>query len=482
MAPPMFRSKAEAALYWSKHPNSPLNPNRSPGSGGAWGPDGRLISSSDSRVTKPGTTPGIKPSKRNKGWLDYIKSRDAGAGPGTIPFNPLAGMPGQETLDPFPTLDTLPDGSDIQNVSSPKANFDRASLLDPNKFADLVGRKSYQPYIDALTQERTGLQAGVGQANNLIDTAYGDSANRAAAGGASILAATAQGKQTLTDLAARLAGVAGGDPTAAAALGASSAQAQTEMQGFGNIAAEGQNDMAAAAARDAGLAKLGYKGAVQSKMGDLLASIGKAKTEGSQAQGKGIMDALGFNSDQKTAQLGRDAAKQDLWFAAAQAGRALTAADLANAGTRQALKLNVRNSDINAWSALTSAKQGQYNANMQRWGNKNLASQLKAELEKGNQPPVLLALADPDARAAIGKDVLGPVMRNGSPTLDPAKMSHYIRDTLRQTYGTASVGAREALTKLFMSQIVPQWVADHPNATNKWVLKNGEYHLVKKTG
>ena len=192
------------------------------------------------------------------------------------------------------------------------------------------------------------------------------------------------------------------------------------------------------------------------------------------------MDALGFNSDQKTAQLGRDAAKQDLWLAAAQAGRQLTAADLANEGTRQALKLNKNNAEVNNWSTLTSAKQNMYNTNMTRWGNKNLASQLKTELQKGNQPPVLLALADPDARKAIGADVLGPVMRNGSPTLDPAKMSHYIRDTLRQTYGGSSLQAREALTKLFMSQVVPQWVADHPNATNKWVLKNGEYHLVKK--
>lgn len=449
------------------------------GPGGSWGADGKVTPIRVTPKKNPKTTPKAPGKGGNKAWLAYIKSQDPGMDT-TAPFNPLAGMPEQETLDAFPTLGTLPDGSDIQDVKSPKANFGRASLLDPNSFADLVGRKSYQPYIDSLTQERTGLQQGVGQANGMIDTAYGDSANRAAAGGASILAATAQGKQSLTDLAARMAAVAGGDPTATAALGASSAQAQTEMQGFGNIAAEGQNDMAAAAARDAGLAKLGYKGAVDTKSGALLEGIGKAKTEGSQAQGKGIMDALGFNSDQKTAQLGRDAAKQDLWLAAAQTGRQLTAADLANAGTRQALKLNKNNSEVNNWSTLTSAKQHQYDTNMARWGNGNLAKQLKDEMAKGHQPPVLLALADPDARAAIGKDVLGPVMANGSPSMDPAKMSHYIRDTLRQTYGSSPPAAREALTKLFMSQVVPQWVREHPNATNKWVLKNGEYHLVKK--
>jgi hypothetical protein len=475
----MFPNKAAAARYWAAHPNSPLNPNRSPGSGGAWGPDGKVISPSKA-PKKPGKNKTTKPGRANiNAFLASIRSQDPTST--GIPFNPLAGMPGQETLDPFPFMEgSLPDGSDIKNVNSPAAKYGKASLLDPVKFADLMGRKSYQPVIDSLSQERAGLEGGVGQANSMIDSSYGDAAKGAAAGGASILAATAQGKQSLTDLAARMAAVAGGDPTAAAALGASSAQAQTEMQGFGNIAAEGQNDMAAAATRDAALAKLGYRSSVDSKLGDITERIGQAKTAGTQAEGKAQMDALGFNSDQMTSQLGRDAAKQDLWLAAAQAGRQLTAADLANAGTRQTLKLNSHNAKVNDWSTLTSAKQSQYNTNMTRWGNANLAKQLKAELEKGNKPPVLLALADPDARAAIGKDVIGPVMRNGSPTLDPAKMNKYIRQTLRQTYGGSSPAARESLAKLFMSQIVPQWEADHPNATNKWVNTKGDWHLVKR--
>lgn len=450
------------------------------GPGGAWGPDGKVVYPSKTPPGTRTTTPkGTGRTHINK-FLAGIRSRDPGNS--GIPFDPLSGMPAQETLDPFPFMDgSLPDGTNVQDVKSQKAQYGKASLLDPRKFADLMGQKSYQPIIDALTQERSGLQAGVAGANDMIDSGYGAAATRDQQGRDSILAATAQGKQTLTDLAARMAAVAGGDPTAAAALGGSSAQAQAEMQGFGNIAAEGQNDMAAAAARDAAQAKLGYQGAVNTKSGDLLEKIGQAKTSGSNAQGKAIMDALGFNSDQKTSQLGRDAARQDLYLAAAEAGRHLTSMDLQNAGTRQTLQLNAHNSDVNDWSTLTGAKQNVYAANMSRYGNAVMMKQLREEMKKGNQPPVLLAIADPDARAAIGKDVLGPVMRNGSPTMDPAKMNKYIRQTLRQTYGSSSVDAREALTKLFMSQVVPQWVADHPNATNKWVLKNGDYHLVKKT-
>lgn len=224
----MFPNKAAAARYWAAHPNSPLNPNRSPGSGGAWGPDGKVISPSKA-PKKPGKNKTTKPGRANiNAFLASIRSQDPTST--GIPFNPLAGMPGQETLDPFPFMEgSLPDGSDIKNVNSPAAKYGKASLLDPVKFADLMGRKSYQPVIDSLSQERAGLEGGVGQANSMIDSSYGDAAKGAAAGGASILAATAQGKQSLTDLAARMAAVAGGDPTAAAALGASSAQAQTEM-------------------------------------------------------------------------------------------------------------------------------------------------------------------------------------------------------------------------------------------------------------
>ena len=70
---------------------------------------------------------------------------------------------------------------------------------------------------------------------------------------------------------------------------------------------------------------------------------------------------------------------------------------------------------------------------------------------------MLLAIADPNARKAIGEDVLGPIMRNGVSTLPPKALQKYIRNTLRKTYGSSTYSAREALTKLFMSQAVPQW-------------------------
>ncbi len=418
-------------------------------------------------------------------WLNTY-SPHMGSGPGGYTFDPLAGQPGPTTLDAFPTMPSITDGSAVQDAPSTPLQLQKAALLDPKSYAAMMGQKAYQPIIDQLGQQQASLKAGIPTASGIIDKGFGDAAAQDTAGRQSILDATGKASQGLTDLAARMAAAAGGDPTAAAAITGQTGNAQAALQGFSNIAATGQTDQAAAAARDSANAKLGYSTAANSKVADLGQTAAQAKVSASQAGGKAIMDALGFNSNQETAQQGRDVAKYDAYLAAALAGRQVTAADLANASARQRLQLNAYNSQVNNWQSLTAEKQTQYTNSVNRWAGANAAKQLKMQLQKGQQPAVLLALADPTARAAVAQDVLGPLMGKGpygpSPVLQPDKLWVHIQTALRTSYGDAPPRARAALAKIFMEQTLNQWVGNHPNATHKWIVDaSGAPHLVKKT-
>lgn len=449
-------------------PGKPAHPHADPG---------QLKKSYDAYVK-------AHPSGSDK-WAKFFKSKGPATPSDTSAWDPLAGMPGMTELTPFPQMDgSLPDGSRVGPDPSHPFTPGKASVLDPNKWADLMGRKSYQPIIDALQSRVGGLQSGVGQANDMLDKSFGSAATEAQAGAQRILQGTQKSNLSLTDLAARMAQAAGGDPLAAAAVGQATANQQGADTAQANVAAQAQSDQAAAAQRDLGTAKLAYKGATDSSITDLISKIGATKTEGSQAQGKAIMDALGFNSDQKTAQQGRDTSAQEAWLAGQLAGPEITAKRLQNESTRAGLKLQKHQSDVSDWTALNSATRQSYMDKVTKWTNKNVANQMKDALAAGKQPKAELALADPQAYAAAKMDIIGSSLSKNGPLVDPGKIYTTALTRMKEMYGDSQPLAIKKLAQLFAQEQINSWNSHHADAQDNsgktWKMVNGAPALVKR--
>lgn len=429
------------------------------------------------------TKPAPKTQSAFDKWLNTMPKGSKAAS--KLPFNPLAGMPNESPLTTFPGLNmsTLPDGSDATGPTGSAPAPGSATLIDPKAYAKLAGSASFQPIIDALTSQQNRLNSGVAGADSQIDSAYGNAADQSLKG-AQIVSANGQAtNQSLTDLAARMAQAAGGDPTAAAAVGQSSANAESGIGALTGVAAQTQGDQAAAAARDAASAKTAYQNNVNNAVTTLAGQIGQAKSQGSQAQAKAITDALSFNSGQETDQQNRNTAKQESWLAGQLAAPQITAAQLANDSTKQGLALQKHSSAVNDWTTLNSAKQTQYTDAVTKWTNKNVAQQMKTTLQQGGTPGAELALADPTARAAMESDVMGSMLTKNGPAANPAVMYHTALTTIKNEYPDSSPAAIQKLAQIFVEKQVPIWNSQHSkgqaNSGKTWKLVNGSFALVK---
>lgn len=412
-------------------------------------------------------------------WLATLKTANSGAKGSSGAFNPLAGMPQQTPLTAFPTFDTssLPDGSEIPNAPAHQFTPGTAQLLDPKQYSQQQ-LKAYQPIIDALTKQQSGLAAGVSGANDMIDNAYAGAGNASLKGAQIIANNNTQGNQTLTDLAAKLAGVAGGDATATQAIAGATGDAQASNTRFASVAAQAQADQAAAAARDAGTAKLAYKGATDASMNDLASQIGSAKSQGALASSKGVMDALGFNSSQETAQQQRDTAKQEAWLAGQMAGPQITAGKLANDASRQSLAINKHNVGVNDWTTLNSAKRTQYTDAVTKWTNGNVAKQMIQSMQAGKTPGAELALADPAAyKSALSDWMAQNTIKGAGPAANPATLMSTTVQSLQTAYPDSSKAAIKVLANRFVQGQLNAWNAYHPKA--KYASANGGFTPVK---
>lgn len=427
------------------------------------------------------TTPGK--NKNKPGDWSHMFGTAAGGDASTTDY--LEGMPGITPMSAFPTFDydTLNDGSAVG--ADPKHPFKPgvAALLDPSKWADQVGGKAYQPIIDALTKRVGGLQAGVGEANSMLDKSFGDGSTAALAGAQRIQEGTQKSNLGLTDLAARMAQVAGGDPLAAAAVGQATANQQGANTEQANIASQAQADQAAAAQRDLGTAKLAYRGATDASITDLISKTAAAKTESSQARGKGIMDALGFNSGQKTEQLGRDVSSQEAWLAGQLAGVEITKGKLGNEGMRAGLKLQKHGAQVNDWTAIESAKQTQYINRVTKWTDKNVAKRMMEEMKAGKQPKAELALADGASYDIAKQEIIGASLSKDGPLVDPGKIFNLARSRMTALYGDSDPKAIRKLAQLFAQEQINSWNAHHKDGQkvsgNTWKWVNGAPALVK---
>lgn len=432
-------------------------------------------------------------SKGQNAFQKWLNSQpNKGAAPTTSAFDPLAGMPQQTALTAFPTFNpsTLPDGSDVPDTPGHAFKPGTAQLVDPKQYAKLAGSASFQPLIDSLTSQQSRLGSGVADANSMLDKSYGDAATGSLRGAQIVSDSNKQANQSLTDLAARMAQAAGGDPTAAAAVGQTTANQEAGNTRFADIASQAQADQAAAANRDLGTAKLAYKGTTDKAIADLATQVGQAKTQGSQAQAKAITDALGFNSSQQTAQQGRDVAGQEAWLAGQLAGPQITAGKLANEGTRAGLKLQQHTAAVNDWTTLNSSKRTQYLDAVTKWTNKNVAQQMKTALAQGKQPAAELALADPTARAAVEQDVMGSMLSKNGPLANPAVMYKNALTTLKTEYPDSSPVAIKKLAQIFVNKQLPAWNSgafaskdadgnDVSTPHGKWKFQNGTFVLIK---
>lgn len=432
-------------------------------------------------VNTNGRVPGQgAPGKSSSGgsWLDkYLASAHGSTGSS---WDPLAGMPQETALTAFPTLDpsTLPDGSDVPNAPAHQFTPGKAQLLDPNAFANLVGAKSYKPLIDALSGQQSRIGSGVADANAMLDKSFGDAANSSYAGAQVVKDSNAQANQSLTDLAARMAQAAGGDPTAAAAVGQASANQQSADSRMAGVAEQAQADQAAAAQRDLGTAKLAYKSSTDKAIADLATTLGQTQAAGSQAQGKALEEALGFNSSQQTAQQGRDTAKQEAWLAGQLAGPQITAGKLANEGTRGSLMLRNHQQAVNDWTALNSSKQTQYTNAVTRWTNKNVANQMKDALMQGKRPGAEVALADPNAyRSALSDWLSQNTIKGAGPAANPATLMSTTVDQLKTEFPDSNNLAIKALAYRFVQGQLNAWNAYHPKA--RYASTNGAFKPAK---
>ena len=435
--------------------------------------------------SSPAKTTANKITKTSKGQSAFDKwlaGKTGGKGKNAKVTDYLAGMPGDEALTAFPSQQTLPDGSSVPYVPGRAFKQGSARLLDPGSYAN-DAQSAYKPVIDALSGQQSRLSGGIGQANSMIDKSFGDAADSSLRGAQVVQDSNAKANQGLTDLAARLAQVAGGDPTAAAAVGQTVANQQTADTRFANIDAEAQAAEAAAANRDAGTAKLQYKGATDQNIADLAEKVATARTQGAQAKSAALKDALGFNSDQQTAQTSRDVAKQEAWLAGQLAGPQIEAGRLANVGTRSNLIGAKNNSSLNAWSTLNTAKQNKLSADWAAFGNKTTAKQIQEEAVKGSTNPIILALTDPTgAGAAIEKDVIGSMLTNNGPGVDPGTMYKNAIKTMHLEYPDAPSAAVKTLAAQFTSKQMGIWNSQHAKGqkayNNTWKLVNGVPKLV----
>jgi hypothetical protein len=387
-------------------------------------------------------------------WLNSGKAGKKTPGGG---YDPSANFPDVAALTPYPNLQTLPDGSEVPDT--PASTFQRtsASLLDPKKFADLEGQKAYQPTIDALTGQQNRLQAGIGQANSMLDTAYGSAADASARGAQTVANSNAQANQSLTDLAARLAQVAGGDPTAAAAVGQASADTQTANTRLAGVAAQSQSDQAAAAQRDLGTAKLAYKSSTDSGIADLAQKVAAAKLGGSQDQGKAIEEALGFNSSQRTAALNRDVSSLEARTAAALAGPQITAGKLGNVVTRAGLVANKNTSAINDWKNVSDANRQNFTDKLTQILGKTQATQAAQLLDQGKKPVAELALVSPQAYAGLEADLDAHYNSKGGPIENPAATFRDVAKALHAESPDSSPAAIKALATRYVSNQLAAW-------------------------
>jgi hypothetical protein len=467
-----------------KDPNADPNHNPYPNDPQARFVNGQWIDVPVKPVKK--TAAQVAAAKGNTEYQKWLASKKKGNQNPGYTFDPLAGMPGNTELTPFPNFDasTLPDGSDTPYVPGHAFKQGKAGILDPKAYAHLVGSDSFKPIIDALTGQQSRLKGGIGDANSMIDKSYGQAADSSLRGAQVVKDSNAQANQGLTDLAARMAQAAGGDPTAAAAVGQAVGNQQEANTRFANIDSEAQAAVAAAANRDAGTSKLEYKGATDQAISDLAEKIGQARTQGQQAQGGAIKDALGFNSDQQTAQTSRDVAKQEAWLAGQLAGPQIEAGRLANIGTRQTLDINKNTVAVGNWQALNTAQQNKDVANWTAFGNKNLAQQVKMAMNKGNSNPIFDALTDPTgAGAAIEKDVIGSMLTKSGPGVDPGSMYSGAIKTMHKQYPDAPSSAIKILAAQFVSKQMPIWNSQHKkgqdNSGKTWKFVNGAPALVK---
>lgn len=454
-------------------PGHPANPNADPGN---------LKVSYDAWVkAHPGQTKGQSAIDKLLGKLPKTSKSPTGS-----TFDPLAGMPKQTALTAYPTLDpsTIPDGSDVPNTPAHPFQPGKAQLLDPNKFADLVGAKSYQPLIDALTGQQGRLGAGVADANAMIDKSFGDASTTSLNGAQIVANSNAQSNQSLTDLAARMAQAAGGDPLAAAAVGQTTANQIGANSADAAVAGQVQAAQAAAANRDAGTAKLNYKSSTDKTIADLATALGTTRSQASQAQGKGLEEALGFNSQQQTAQQGRDVAGQEAWLAGQIAGPQITAANLANEGTRAGMKINAHNAAVNDWTNINTGKRQQYLDSVTKWTNKNVAQQMKVALAAGKTPGAELALADPSIYRGISQDLDSHFTTKGGPAVDPGTTYTQAIRQLTAAYPDSTAAAVKALALRYAQQNMPMWNKQHQKTQDKmgttFKIVNGAPALVKK--
>lgn len=404
-------------------------------------------------------------------------------GKGSGDVAPDLTLPDQPGLTAYPDLQSLPDGTDVPDTKAQKFTRTQASLLDPKAYAKLEGMQAFKPLIDALTGQQSRLQGGIGQANSMMDSAYGDASATAYKGAQLVKDSNAQSNQSLTDLAARLAQVGGGDPTAAAAVGQTAANQEANDSRFAGVAEQAQSDQAEAAQRDLAIAKLGYKSATDSSISDLAEKIGSAKQAGSQAQGAAIKDALGFNSDQRTASLNRDVSTLEANTAAKLAAPQITAANLANAGSRQTLIGNKNNASISDWKNLNEATRNHYLDAVQKVTDKATVEQMKQALAQGKQPVAEMALADPAAYAAVSSDLDHLFRTSTGPIANPGVVFTQAVAQMRSQYGDSSPKAIRALAQRYVQGQLAAWNSEHAkgqdNSKMTWKMVNGAPALVK---
>lgn len=473
----------------TKPTNTLTNPNKNPYPND---PNAKFVNGQWMDVATPAqkkSTAAALKKKPGTAGLTALQKLLGKGGPKGAPgsdFDPLAGMPKQTALTAFPTFDasTLPDGSDVPDSPAHAFKSSKAQLLDPNKFADLVGAKSYAPLIAALTSQQSRLGSGVADANAMMDKSYGAASDASYKGAQIINDSNAQANQGLTDLAARLAQVAGGDPTAAAAVGQATANQQSSNTRFADVAAQAQADQAAAAQRDLGTAKLGYKASTDKTIADLASTLGQTKAQASQDQGKGLEEALGFNSQQQTAQQGRDVAGQEAWLAGQLAGPQITAGKLANEGTRAGMKINAHNVAVNDWTSINAGKRQQYLDAVTKWTNKNVAQQMKTALAAGKTPGAELALADPTVYRSVKSDLDPMFTTKSGPAADPGTVYTQAIRAIKSQYPDSSGEAIKALALRYAQGQMTMWNAQHAKGQAQsgktFKIVNGAPALVAK--
>lgn len=464
-----------------KHNPYPGNPNMK-FMGGAWVDAAKPAKTRFKTVTPPsGThTPGTGGAGGKKSAYQLWLAGKGAKQPGTTDpsTDPLAGQPGMYDLTAYPTIDpsTLPDGSDVPDAKAHPFVSGRAQLLNPTDYQAGV-EKSFQPLINAITGQQSRLQGGIGQANKMLNSTFGEVNDSSLKGAQTITANNQQSNQTLTQLAANLASVAGGDPTAAAAVGQASANQISANTDQANLAARTSSDQATAAEKDLGLAKLGYKSSTDKAITDLATAAGQARSEGKQKGLAALEEALGFNSGQQTAQVGRDVAKQEAWLAGQMAGPQITASKLNNIRLRQGLALDKHTALTNDWKTQTDATRSKYSDALTGWTDKLTAKKITD------------AMGSSTSTEDLVKSTISAMTDSKGPAVDPGTMYSTILHTVHTAYPDESSAAAKKLALQYVGQLLPKWNADHSKGQRgdgvkkgsgmTWKTVNGAPALVK---